>query len=75
VLGLGARAWLGAFERVRVARLFEAKSRGLLATARAMKADQADHAAAMHHVAHVEHFLENEHREWLRLLLAAEWFL
>jgi hypothetical protein len=75
VIGLGVRAWLGAFERVRIASLFEAKNRALLATAGTMRTDAGDCATTMHHVAHVEHFLENEHREWLRLLLDAEWFL
>ena len=27
------------------------------------------------HIRHDELFLEQEHREWLRLLLDAEWFL
>ena len=69
------RAWIGAFERTRSSHLFEDKHHGLMNTFEGMEHDEGDCAATMHHIAHVEHFLENEHREWLRLLLEAEWFL
>lgn len=75
VLGFGARAWIAAFERTRSAHQFQAKHRGLVRSSDDLARDQADCAATMHHIAHVEHFLEHEHREWLRLLLDAEWFL
>ena len=75
VLGFGVRAWIGAFERTRSSHLFEDKHRGLMKTFKDMARDEGDCAVTMHHIAHVEHFLENEHREWLRLLLDAEWFL
>jgi hypothetical protein len=32
-------------------------------------------ARVIDRIAHIEHFLANEHREWLRLPLEAEWFL
>ena len=75
VVGFGARAWIGAFERTRSSRLYEDKRRELMKTFEGMAHDGGDCAATMHHIAHVEHCLENEHREWLRLLIEAEWFL
>lgn len=75
VVGVGFRGWIGALERTRNAHLFDAKQRGLATTSKSVNQDQGDLAVTMHHIAHVEHFLEHEHREWLRLLLDAEWFL
>jgi hypothetical protein len=75
VCGLCVRVWLGAFEHIRSANLFEAKGRALSALSAQLERDQADLGATIRHVAHIEHFLEHEHREWLRLLLEAEWFL
>lgn len=75
VLSLGVRAWLGAFEHVRSASLFEAKQRALRAISNQIAKDHGHLGKTMHHTAHVEHFLEHEHREWLRLLLDAEWFV
>ncbi len=75
VAGLCVRAWLGAFEHTRSASLFEAKSRALESLSGQLRQDGGDLAKTMHHIAHVEHFLEHEHREWLRLMLEAEWFL
>ena len=75
VLGFAARAWVGAFERTRSAHQFQAKHQGLLRSSNDLLRDQASCAATMHHIAHLEHFLEHEHREWLRLLMDAEWFL
>lgn len=72
---LGVRAWLGAFEPVRNASLFEAKQRALKSVSDQLARDSGGIANTMHHIAHVEHFLEHEHREWLRLMLEAEWFL
>lgn len=69
------RAWIGAFERIRSAHSYEAKHHALEKCTKDLKCDEADCAATMHHIAHVEHFIEHEHREWLRLLLDAEWFL
>ena len=75
VLSLGVRAWLGAFEHVRSASLFEAKQNALIAISARLAKDDCNLGETMHHIAHVEHFLEHEHREWLRLLLDAEWFV
>jgi hypothetical protein len=75
VIGFGFRAWTGAFEHGRSAQLFEAKARGLSRISTQLRNDEGDFARTMHHIAHVEHFLEHEHREWLRLLMDAEWFL
>lgn len=75
VASLCVRAWLGAFEHVRSASLFAAKRQALISLSDQLTQDRGDLATTMHHIAHVEHFLENEHGEWLRLLLEAEWFL
>jgi len=75
VASLAARAWLGAFEQVRSASLFEAKQRALERIFSQLATDGDDLAATMHHIAHVEHFLEHEHREWLRLMMETEWML
>jgi hypothetical protein len=75
VLGLGARAWTLALEHARNASLFVAKYGALLEACSHLQADAADMAKTLRHIAHVEHFLEEEHRGWLRLLLEAEWFL
>ena len=73
--GLCVRAWTGAFEHARSASLFEAKRRALVTLSGQLDKDCGDLPKTMHHIAHIEHFLEHEHREWLRLLLEAEWFL
>lgn len=75
VLGFIARQWLGAFEGPRSAHLFQAKHRALGKSSENLGLHRADCVKTMHEIAHVEHFLEHEHREWLRLLLAAEWLL
>ena len=75
VCGLCIKAWLGAFEHTRSASLFGAKARALLQLSNQLRQDQDDLTATMRHIAHAEHFLAQEHREWLRLLLEAEWFL
>ncbi|HAB17301.1 MAG TPA: DUF4231 domain-containing protein [Verrucomicrobiota bacterium] len=75
VVNLSRRVWIGAFELVHSASLFEAKQRALKALSAQLHRDCENLPATMHHIAHVEHFLEHEHREWLRLLLEAEWFL
>jgi hypothetical protein len=54
---------------------FRGKTRALFEDSKKLQSDEGDLAKTMHHIAHLEHFLENEHREWLRLLLDAEWFI
>ena len=75
VVSFGLRAWIGAFEHTRSASLFEAKSHALASISEAVEKDCMSVPKTMHHISHVEHFLEHEHREWLRLMLDAEWFL
>ena len=75
VVSFALRAWISAFEHTRSASLFQAKSRALTSISGAVARDATSVAGTMHHIAQVEHFLEHEHREWLRLMLDAEWFL
>jgi hypothetical protein len=75
VLSLCMRAWMGAFEYSRSAHLFKAKQRVLADGSVALCADQANCALTVRRIAFMEHTLEQEHREWLRLLIEAEWFL
>lgn len=75
VLGIGVRAWFAAFELPRSASLFAAKHRALVRASAHLQEDSDDVAATLRHMAQSEHFLEHEHREWLRLLSDSEWFL
>ncbi len=75
VIGVGVRTWTTAMEHARSASLFAAKHQALVRVHKHIEQDATDSTAVMRHIAHVEYFLENEHREWLRLLLDAEWFL
>lgn len=75
VAGIGVRAWSAAFELTRKARSFEAKHQAMH-KAVARLGDGGDGLPViLAHIQHDELFLEQEHREWLRLLLDAEWFL
>ena len=75
VLSLGIRAWFAAFELPRSANLFAAKHRALKQLTKQLQQDSGKALPTIHHLARVEHFLEHEHREWLRLLSDTEWFL
>ena len=75
VLGIGIRAWFAAFELPRSASLFAAKHRALVRASAHLQEDSGDVAATFRHMTQSEHFLEHEHREWLRLLADSEWFL
>ncbi len=75
ILGIGVRAWFAAFELPRSASLFAAKHQALGRASKHLQEDSKDAAATLRHMAQDEHFLEHEHREWLRLLLESEWFL
>ncbi|MGH9966993.1 MAG: DUF4231 domain-containing protein [Pyrinomonadaceae bacterium] len=75
VLGLGMRAWFAAFELPRSASLFAAKYQALKHLTNQLEQDSAKVLPTLHHLAQTEHFLEHEHREWLRLLAETEWFL
>jgi hypothetical protein len=75
VLGIGVRAWFAALELPRSASLFAAKHRALVRASAHLHEDSNDLGAMLRHIAQSEHFLEHEHREWLRLLSDSEWFL
>lgn len=75
IFGAGVRAWFAAFELPRSASLFAAKHRALGHLVQHLQEDSGKVSLTLRHMAQAEHFLENEHREWLRLLLETEWFL
>ena len=75
VLGFCLRAWFGAFELPRRARLFEAKADQLNTAIDWLQNDRQDAARTLYHIRHGEDFFLTEHREWCRLLSEAEWFL
>lgn len=75
VFSAGLRAWFAAFEVPRSASLFAAKNRALIRAADNLARDAGKVAETQWHMALTEYFLENEHREWLRLLRDTEWFL
>lgn len=74
IVSLCIRAWIGAFEFARSAHLFRAKHNALKLSSENMKSETA-FTDTMRHVANVEYFMEHEHREWLRLVMSAEWFV
>lgn len=75
VVSAGIRAWLGAFELARSADLFDANHASLVVISKDLLLEKAQCASTMRQIAYVERLLEDEHREWLRLLMNAEWFL
>lgn len=75
VIGIGVRAWSAAFELSRKARSFAAKDDAMGKASQQLGTGTEELSVILHHMAHDELFLEQEHREWLRLLLDAEWFL
>jgi len=75
VISAGFRAWFAAFELPRSASLYGAKCRALVRLAAHIAKDSGDIAVTQHHMTQTEHFLEQEHREWLRLLCDTEWFI
>ena len=75
VAGIGVRAWSAAFELARKARSFEAKHQAMQKAIARLGKGEDELPAILAHLQHDELFLEQEHREWLRLLLDAEWFL
>lgn len=75
VIGFGLRAWLAAFETPRSRNLYRAKAHALdsyLKTSR--EGDQKPEMTLMA-MAQAEQFFTNEHREWCRLQMEAEWFV
>ncbi len=75
IAGLGARVWLGAFEPHRSANLYACKHRTVEDLRKRMDHLKNEPQAWTAYVAEVELFFENEHREWLRLMLETEWML
>jgi hypothetical protein len=75
VLGVGVRAWFSAFELPRSANLFAAKHRALQHLTNSLQEDAGKVLPTLRHMVQAEYFLEQEHREWLRLLRDTEWFL
>lgn len=75
VYGVGVRALTSAFEHARKARSFTAKHTAMERAIDRLEQDKGNLAALLDHMQHDELFLEQEHREWLRLLLDAEWFV
>lgn len=75
VINVGVRMWFGAREVPRSASLFRAKGDALAREESRLRASAGDLTATRIVMSDIEHFLEHEHREWLRLLLEAEWLL
>lgn len=75
VIGFGFRAWLAAFEAPRSRNLFRAKALALDDYIARTNASFANVKHTLHHISHGEHFFINEHREWCRLQMEAEWFV
>jgi hypothetical protein len=75
VVGLGIRVWLGAFEPHRSANLFSCKYRTVEDLRKRMPGPENNAHQWGSYVAETELFFENEHREWLRLMLETEWML
>ena len=75
VVGVGVRAWSAAFELSRKARCFQAKRQAMETAVLRLGNGSDELHIILAHLWHNELFLEEEHREWLRLLLDAEWFI
>lgn len=75
VLGFGFRAWLAAFEAPRSRNLYRAKALAL--DDYIQRSKEASHNLEKSRIAmsYAEHFFTNEHREWCRLQMEAEWFV
>ncbi len=75
VLGFGIRAWVLAFEAPRSRNLYSAKALALDAYIERSHEKLSDTQTMLQHIARGEQFFENEHREWCRLQMEAEWFV
>jgi hypothetical protein len=73
VLGAGVRTWKSSHQYARSACLYWAKHDALENLAVKLK-QSADAKEILRSLWLCENFLEGEHREWLRLMLEAEWF-
>lgn len=75
VIGFGFRAWLAAFEAPRSRNLFRAKALAIDDYIARGNAGATSVNQTLDHIAYSEHFFNNEHREWCRLQMEAEWFV
>ena len=75
VVGFCLRAWFSAFELPRRAQLFAGKAAQLKGAIERVTTDRLHARKTFTHIELSEHFFENEHREWCRLILEAEWFV
>lgn len=75
IIGFGFRAWLAAFEAPRSRNLYRAKALALVDYIKRNSIASLEVEQAMQHIAQGEHFFINEHREWCRLQMEAEWFV
>jgi hypothetical protein len=75
ILSLGIHSWVGAFELPRSASLCLAKKQALEGAAMQLRQDSGNALGTIGHMSNVEHFLEQEHREWLRLIIETKWFV
>ena len=75
VASVGFRAWSAAFELCRKAKSFSAKDKAMQKSDGKLQGGSAPIPEILIHLEHDELFLEQEHREWLRTLLDAEWFV
>lgn len=75
VIGFGFRAWLAAFEAPRSRNLFRAKAMAIDDYIARGSAGASSVNQTLNHIAYSEHFFNNEHREWCRLQMEAEWFV
>lgn len=75
IVGLGIRVWLGAFEPHRSANLYHSKYNALMEIKESFNNSKNDPVVLSKQVSRSELFFENEHREWLRLMLETEWIV
>jgi len=79
VAGIGAHAWTGALELSRKMRSFKAKSDAMNEADSWIRTESRNipknWIRILGLMQNCEMYLEQEHREWLRNLIAAEWFL
>jgi hypothetical protein len=73
VIGAGVRTWRTAYEFARNANLFRAKHAALGQLAERVRRES-DPTALFYAMWCCEQILDAEHREWLRLMIEAEWF-
>ena len=75
MIGFSVRAWFSAFEIPRRAELFAGKAAQLNGALERVESDRFHPRKTFTHIELGEYFFENEHREWCRLMLEAEWFV